>query len=554
MNLDYILYLLKSSWRFSKKALLVVITYTLIIALFIIFTKKPNSNSTTLTTQNLNLQIPSSIRQNKNLTIAYKKTLCVMTGEYCTDNPKDVDKYRAKSVTGFLTGIIVFPYTHPPASFTYWAMNGLQNSGFVPKTYAMGIGFASIRSLIPIWSAFRNIAYILLVLVLVAIGFMIMFRMKINPQTVISIESALPRIVITLILITFSFAIAGLLIDLMYLTIALVVYVFASANHLNTTREIVGYIQAGPGVILGKTMGGQGFFKNIGTIVTLSSKMLQLMGKTWAVIIASIFNIIITFLFTFPYLVKINFLGSFQDAVPELGASIGLTATTGILKGLVKGGTKISYTMMAFAITGIILPLILALIFLLTLISIFFRIIFMLISSYIKIILYIILAPLFILLNAVPGKNAFTSWLQNLIAELLTFPVLAAIFMIGQTIMLISGGTAGQDLFKPPFMFGIAPDVFSALAGMTILFMTPDLIQIVKKLIVPKPLPMPEFGPGVFFGSVGAVAGGFQTGMGFASVASYIAPVSKFLSKFGINPPGGQRTPPTPDADSKTPA
>src|SRR3990172_5935873 len=94
--------------------------------------------------------------------------------------------------------------------------------------------------------------FIALVLVLVAIGFMIMFRMKINAQTVISVENALPRIIIALILITFSYPIAGFMIDLMYLFFLLVVSVLSSvgidnytpANTYNLLNE---YIAAGPG-------------------------------------------------------------------------------------------------------------------------------------------------------------------------------------------------------------------------------------------------------------------------------------------------------------------
>jgi len=52
-------------------------------------------------------------------------------------------------------------------------------------------------------------------------AFMIMFRVRISPQTVITVQSALPKIIFTLILITFSYAIAGFLIDLMYVVIGI---------------------------------------------------------------------------------------------------------------------------------------------------------------------------------------------------------------------------------------------------------------------------------------------------------------------------------------------
>ncbi|MBI3385260.1 hypothetical protein HY030_03665, partial [Candidatus Gottesmanbacteria bacterium] len=43
---------------------------------------------------------------------------------------------------------------------------------------------------------------------------MIMFRQKIDPQTVISVENSLPKIVLALILVSISFAISGLMIDI----------------------------------------------------------------------------------------------------------------------------------------------------------------------------------------------------------------------------------------------------------------------------------------------------------------------------------------------------
>lgn len=49
-----------------------------------------------------------------------------------------------------------------------------------------------------------------------------MFRVKISPQTVITIQNLLPKIIFALILITFSYAIAGFLMDLMYVAFAVI--------------------------------------------------------------------------------------------------------------------------------------------------------------------------------------------------------------------------------------------------------------------------------------------------------------------------------------------
>ncbi len=76
-------------------------------------------------------------------------------------------------------------------------------------------GYDSLMSsgIAPLWNKMRDIAYVLLVVIMVVIGFMIMFRSKIGGQTLVSIGNTIPSVIISLVLITFSFAIAGLVID-----------------------------------------------------------------------------------------------------------------------------------------------------------------------------------------------------------------------------------------------------------------------------------------------------------------------------------------------------
>lgn len=83
-----------------------------------------------------------------------------------------------------------------------------------PFQPAQAAGTDSLSIVLDVWKLMRNIAYISMVLVLVAIGFMIMFRTQIDPRTVVTVSNALPNIVIALILITFSYAISGLILDL----------------------------------------------------------------------------------------------------------------------------------------------------------------------------------------------------------------------------------------------------------------------------------------------------------------------------------------------------
>jgi hypothetical protein len=93
-----------------------------------------------------------------------------------------------------------------------------------------GFGFRAATPVLTLWRVVRNITYSLLVLVTIVLAFMIMFRVKISPQTIISVQTALPKIVIAAILITFSYAIAGFLIDLMYVVIGLVAAIISGSG------------------------------------------------------------------------------------------------------------------------------------------------------------------------------------------------------------------------------------------------------------------------------------------------------------------------------------
>jgi len=184
---------------FLKKAFIVLTVYFIVISLFLHFINKDKPKVTFDPVEKNRQEIYKVINDPKlkntkegQITIAlYRAMLCGLIGEACTDNPKDGDKNFNHSLFGFVTNLIVLPYANPPASGIYWAYSGLQNAGLIPKSYAVGgVGFNSLSMLMPLWDAFRKVSYIIIVIVIVTIGFMIMFRMKINPQTVISVENA----------------------------------------------------------------------------------------------------------------------------------------------------------------------------------------------------------------------------------------------------------------------------------------------------------------------------------------------------------------------------
>jgi len=117
----------------------------------------------------------------------------------------------------------------------------------VPEVRAQeGFGYGALDILQPLWQQSRDISYGLLVLVVIIMAFMVMFRTKVSPQAVITVQSALPKLIFAIILITFSYAIAGLLIDIMYVVVGIVASVLGKGN-TEATARLYSLMINGPG-------------------------------------------------------------------------------------------------------------------------------------------------------------------------------------------------------------------------------------------------------------------------------------------------------------------
>lgn len=149
--------------------------------------------------------------------------------------------------------LVVALYAKPPASGVEYFAREIQKFNPNQSAYAAaadGIGFNALQPVQGIWTAFRNIAYAGFVLIFVVIGFMIMFRAHISPQAVATIQDSVPRIVIAIILVTFSYAIAGLMIDLMFLILNILINSLKAA-HLVTDKSNFVYTDSIFGAVFG---------------------------------------------------------------------------------------------------------------------------------------------------------------------------------------------------------------------------------------------------------------------------------------------------------------
>lgn len=148
----------------------------------------------------------------------------------CRDNNGDLAK---SGLTPQMGKVIAFMYENQPASSGQYFADVLDNIGVptVQTAQAQGVGYRMLVPMLAVWKAFRNLSYSIYILLFGVIGLMIIFRTKVNAQTIVTIQTALPNLIITLVLITFSYAIAGLMLDLMYFSIYFIAYV-AEANGL----------------------------------------------------------------------------------------------------------------------------------------------------------------------------------------------------------------------------------------------------------------------------------------------------------------------------------
>ncbi len=142
------------------------------------------------------------------------------------------------------------PYVDIPEHLAQeWIPNYDQSSAGI---YAQDSGYDQLMGsgIVDLWRLARNIAYMFFVVVFIIAGFMIMFRHKLGGQTMVTVYNTLPSIVVGLILVTFSFAIVGFIIDIGALFIRVVDGVLAVDGTVDPTSPI-GIWKAYSGNIIG---------------------------------------------------------------------------------------------------------------------------------------------------------------------------------------------------------------------------------------------------------------------------------------------------------------
>lgn len=354
------------------------------------------------------------------------------------DNPVQggVEVAQQRGVVPALAYYIGAMYANPPANTHYYVADLMDSVDIAQPAYAQalgGLGYGSLSPILTLWKTFRNIAYMFYIFLFIVIGFLIMFRKKVG-SAAITAQQAIPSIIISLIFVTFSYAISGLLIDAMYVVMYLILGMFKvtfdrNADIINYDIFNLSWTFLKRGAVEGNDLGRNVVEDFINNILSKDSLVGEVFG--W--------------------------IG---------GITVGLVIAVAVLIGS-------------------------------------FKLFFELLRSYATIVLSVVVAPIQLMLGAIPGNNAVMPWLKNMIANLSAFPV---VLMVAVMFYLFTDGTVADDGgFMPPFLVGRGQaGAITNLMGLAILLAMPEIVKEVKK----------KLGASEGFGGMIVSAAGARAGKG----------------------------------------
>lgn len=335
----------------------------------------------------------------------------------------------------------------------------LKNNLLGKPVYAqgVGVGFYGLQPILPIWRGFRNVVYLIASVLFVIIGIMIMLRVKISPQAVITIQNSIPRVITTLVLVTFSYAIAGLVIDLS---------IFIQSFGIAILYSATGKTDLVNDSLLEESLIG-GILKWLG------------ISKGWVFSTFSDAS-----------------LATAGDLMLRMAPSASLAMLGGVIGAIIMAPTGPG-AIVGFGLGGLLVLLILCIFIMIWQVKFYFG----LIKCYVSVLLKIILAPLEIGLGAFPNmKMGFSSWMLQLVANLSVFPISLLFLVLINLIIdktsqfglwapnLINGGSIIEAVLNLATLpqGGLLP-VAIGLSGLMLLSKLPDMIPQFIFMIKPSP-------------------------------------------------------------------
>ncbi len=338
-----------------------------------------------------------------------------------------------------------------------------QNSEF-------GYGFCGLQPIFNLWVTLRDIAYAILVIAFVFLGLGVMLRFKVDPRTVMTLQNQIPRVIIAILLITFSYAIAGIMIDLMWTITYAGVNAIASAAPDAKVR--VGCESDGANESLQQAANGKlldqpvSFANRIyqssceGLPPFNNSGILSISGPVGDSVSALVISVIDDLMGWTSGDGGCNILSGFDQCLKDFGKWV----------------------------TGLIVQLIIVVTILIAL----FRLWYELIKAYVMFFIFVIMGPIWIVMGLIPGRPlGFEKWFRLIFANLAAFPLAAFILVFARVLVDSVQIDADKILdprstFVPPLVGNPNVNAFGALMAFGAILIAPSIPATIReKMKVP---------------------------------------------------------------------
>ena len=447
----------------------------------------------------------------------------------------------ALGLSGSLIGAL---YTNRPIQTAAYLASLGEGMGVVKKADAqvVGSGAGVLDPIFNLWKTSRNIAYLLMIIIFMVIGIMIMFRQKLNPQTVITAQAALPGLVIGLILVTFSYFLAGFISDVAFIGTNLVGYYFSTAAGVSPDLTNGGLLQQ---------ISNKNIFSIFSRFMDINSQenITNGLNSVWDSL-GDGAQTALRLLAVFTAMQTTAQSTTFFKAFPDIGD--GLQAAAVGLSGLFAAANPVS-------VAGGALYLIAILVLLYAMFRLFMR----LLTAYLTIIFLTISAPFQFMMASLPGRQGTaTSWIRKMFSNVLIFPAVIAVFyfiafIIGPTTVDLSPFTsantnvqiAGNNVF--PLFGGIDLSFIRILLAFGALIALPTIPDLIVKSLGGESQAGGALGGGIMAiigggrgyanqaqGGVGALSNQGARLRGFSDTKDYhiIGTNADGSPKYGLNP------------------
>lgn len=394
------------------------------------------------------------------------------------------DSRMVGGAAGFLAqqvGVLYTPAITSGQYFNYLANNfGIVKSANAQTTRsedcttlagaAFGYGFCGFQSIFELWLLMRDMAYAILTLAFIFLGLGVMLRFKVDPRTVMTLQNRIPKVIIVIIMITFTYPIVGFMGDLMWVTTYTGVNMITARSEGDVCVEIavggtsveeVRKIAEGiPQQLVNQPVSFADtlFSTDCGGFLDNSSGLLGMSNRTSDAFGGLIMNIV-------------SNLFGVRDEDLDCG--------------IIFGSAKDCLYGFFLWLISIVVKIVIVV----ALITALFRLWFQLIKAFVRILINTIISPIIVVLGVIPGnKFGVERFFRTVGADYIIFPLSAWVLILGRVFVdAVPETPSPESVFVPPLVGNTNIASFSTLLGFGAVMIAPTIgPQIKEKLGVPE--------------------------------------------------------------------